>query len=299
MKDDGRPKALVLGATGSIGRPLIRDLLADPGPERVRVVAAVRDVAKADSFRNEGIDTVHLDLNDPAAVAASLAGIDRVFLLTGYSVEMLAQSKAVVDAAKKAGVKHVVHLGAYATDDTTVIHLGWHQFAERYVEWSGLGFTHLRPNYFMQNLLGYGGVRWVEGGTITQFFGDAAVSWIDADDLGIAAAAILREPAKHAGKTYPLAVEALNIHEVAEILTDVVGKPFRYEPKSPDEFLETVLRAGMEPTYARCVREVFARVGVGTLTEAADVFDNFTPLTGRRPSLMKDFAEKNRRAFEP
>jgi NAD(P)H dehydrogenase (quinone) len=161
MVDDGRPKALVLGATGSIGRALIRDLLADPGPEQVRAVAAVRDAPKGETFRNEGVDTVHRDLNEPESIAASLAGIDRVFLLTGYSVEMLAQSKFVVDAAKKAGVTHIVPPGAYATDDTTVIHLGWHQFAERYIEWSGLVFTHLRPNYFMQNLLGYAGVRWV------------------------------------------------------------------------------------------------------------------------------------------
>ncbi len=298
MMSDSRPKVLVLGATGSIGRALVENLVADPGPEKVQVVAAVRDAAKAEPFHQMGVETVHLDLNRAETVPGSLESVDRVFLLTGYSVEMLAQSKAVVDAAKKAGVRHVVHLGAHATDDTTIVHLGWHQFVERYVEWSGLGFTHLRPNIFMQNLLGYAGVRWVEGGTITQFIGDAPVSWIDTDDIALVAAAVLREPGKHAGKTYPLAVEALNNHQVAEVLAEVIGRPFRYEPKSPDQFLETALRAGMEPAYAGCIRDVYAQTGDRSLTEAADVFDNFTPLTGRKPTLWREFAEKHRTRFD-
>jgi NAD(P)H dehydrogenase (quinone) len=70
---------------------------------------------------------------------------------------MMQQSKDFLNAAKRAGVKHIVHLGACGDNDTRVPHYSWHQFIERYIEWCGFSFTHLRPEIFMQNLLGYGG----------------------------------------------------------------------------------------------------------------------------------------------
>ena len=75
--------------------------------------------------------------------------------MTGYIVDMLLQSKVLTDNAKKAGISHVVHLGACGPDDATVGHWAWHQLVERYIEWAGFTFTHLRPQDFMQNLLSY------------------------------------------------------------------------------------------------------------------------------------------------
>ncbi|MEU4538853.1 NmrA family NAD(P)-binding protein [Streptosporangium sp. NPDC023825] len=86
------------------------------------------------------------------AVRPAFADVDRVFLLTGYDVRMLARSKAAVDAAKAEGVSHVVHVGVSAAEDTTIVHFAWHQLVEAYIERSGLGHTHLRPASFMQNL---------------------------------------------------------------------------------------------------------------------------------------------------
>jgi NAD(P)H dehydrogenase (quinone) len=302
MKTNDRPTVLVLGASGNIGGALVRELTANPGQEQVKVRAAVRRPEAAESFRRVGVETVFLDLEGIERIPLgrnrplldALAGVDRLFLLTGYSVDMLAQSKAVIDAARKNGVKHVVHLGAWATDDTTVVHLGWHQFVERYIESTGLGFTHLRPNTFMQNILGFS-LR--DSGIIHQFIGDAPVSWIDTDDVARAAAAVLRSPAEHQGKTYPLASEALTVTEVASLLTEVVGKPFHYDPRSPDEFLAAALAGGMEPIYARCVHNVFIRTADGSLGEAADVFDSFTTITGEPPTRWRAYAEKHRADF--
>jgi NAD(P)H dehydrogenase (quinone) len=243
---------LVIGATGGIGSALLRELSADSGPEKMKVRAIVRRPEAAESLRRLGVETAALDLDGTERLSLArnrplidaLSGVDRVFLLTGYTVEMLAQSKAVIDAAKLTGVKHVVHLGAWASDDTTIVHLGWHQLIERYVEWSGLGFTHLRPNVFMQNIIKF---SLQDDGTIHQSIGDAPVSWIDCDDIAISAAAILRSPEQHHRKTYPLAVESLSVGQVADVLSEVVGRPFRYEPRSPDDWLAAALKGGMEP----------------------------------------------------
>jgi len=297
-----RPTALVIGATGAIGGALVRELLADPGPEGLAVRAVARRPDAAEALRRLGAEVVPLDLggierlpldrNRPLADA--LAGVDRLFLLTGYTVDMLVQSKAVIDAAVRAGVRHVVHLGAWAAADTTIVHLGWHQLIERYVEGAGLGFTHLRPNTFMQNILNF---SLAEGGAIRQFIGDAKVGWIDTDDIAGVAAAVLRSPAGHRGRSIPLAVESLSIGEVAAVLTEVIGKPFRYEPRSPDEFLAGALAGGMEPTYAHCVHNVFVRTAAGLLADSADISDPIEAITGKKPIKWRDHAARHRDEF--
>ena len=302
MSVQDRPTVLILGATGGIGSALVRELRENAGPDEVKIRAAVRRPDAAESLKKLGVETAFLDLDGierlplarNEALRGALAGVDRLFLLTGYSVDMLVQSKAVIDAAKSAGVKHVVHVGAWASDDTTIVHLGWHQFVERYIAGAGVNFTHLRPNVFMQNILKFS----LQGdGAIHQFIGDAPVSWIDTDDVALAAAAVLRSPKPHHGQTYPLAVEALTIGQVASVLTDVIGKPFRYEPRSPEAWLAGALQGGMEPIYARCIQNVFTRTADRSLTDAADVFDSFEAITGRKPTRWRDHAEKHRREF--
>jgi hypothetical protein len=150
-----KARILVMGATGQVGGGVVSELVKDA---RVEVVAAARDVDKAGRL---GVPVVHLDLDKIETFAPALHGIDSIFMATGYTVDMLRQSKDLVNAAKRTGAKHIVHLGACADDDTRVAHYGWRQFIERYIEWSGIRFTHLRPEIFMQNLLGYGGESYV------------------------------------------------------------------------------------------------------------------------------------------
>ena len=189
---------LITGATGQIGGDTLRRLQADA---TITLVAAVRSSDKAQAFENQGIRTVILDFDKEETLAPALQGIDRALLVTGYTVDMLRQSKAFLDQAKLAGVQHIVHLGACGRDDTTVAHWAWHQLVERYIEWSGFSFTHLRPETFMQNLLSYGGTQVVKQGVIQQFTGDARLSWVDAEDVALVAAQTLLHPDKHAGHT--------------------------------------------------------------------------------------------------
>src|SRR5258708_13294396 len=144
-----KPKILVLGATGQVGKAVLPYLEAD---DKVEVIAAARNPKKAASL---GIPVVGLDLDQPETIAPALQGVDRAFLLTGYTIDMMRQSKDFLNIAKKVGVKHIVHLGACGDNDTRVAHYGWHQFIQRYIEWFGFSFTHLLPEIFMHNMLGY------------------------------------------------------------------------------------------------------------------------------------------------
>jgi NAD(P)H dehydrogenase (quinone) len=217
--------------------------------------------------------------------------------VTGYTVDMLRQSKAFLDQAKKSGVQHMVHLGACGRDDTTIAHWAWHQFVERYIEWSGFSFTHLRPECFMQNLLSYDGTQAVKAGVIEQYTGDTPFSWVDGEDVARVAAQALLNPAKHAGQTYRLGYDVQSYGDIADIMTRVLGQPFSYNPQSPDVFLENMRAAGAEMAYMTCVHDNFTRMAARQIPGADETFDNFTEITGRQPVRWEDFVQKHRSAF--
>ena len=289
-----KPTVLITGATGQIGGDTLRNLLAD---ETITLVAAVRSPAKAKPFEDQGIRTVILDFDKEETLAPALQGIDRALLVTGYTVDMLRQSKAFLDQAKKSGVQHMVHLGACGRDDTTIAHWAWHQFVERYIEWSGFSFTHLRPECFMQNLLSYDGTQAVKAGVIEQYTGDTPFSWVDGKDVARVAAQALLNPAKHAGQTYRLGYDVQSYGDIADIMTRVLGQPFSYNPQSPDVFLENMRAAGAEMAYMTCVHDNFTRMAARQIPGADETFDNFTEITGRQPVRWEDFVQKHRSAF--
>lgn len=260
-------------------------------------MAAVRTAQKATSFQDRGISTVILDLDDEATHLPALQGIYTLFVLTGYTVDMLRQSKALLDNAKKAGVEHVVHLGACGRDDTTVAHWAWHQFVERYIEWKGFSFTHLRPETFMQNLLSYGGEKTIKNGIINAFVKGARLSWVDVDDVAEVAALTLVHPNLHSGKTYRLGYDAASFGDLAEKMTTIVGQPFRYEPLPPEVFLEAMRSAGAEMAYMNCVYDHWKRYAAGTIPGADDTFDNFPQITGKQPTTLDSFIQRHKAEF--
>lgn len=287
-----KTRILVMGATGQVGGAVLSELAEQP---TVDVVAAARKVEKADHL---GVPVVYLDLDKFETFAPALQGVDSIFMATGYTVDMLRQSKDLVNAAKRAGVTHIVHLGACGDDDTRVAHYGWHQFIERYIEWSGIRFTHLRPEIFMQNLLGYGGESYVKNGVIKHYVGAARLSWVDCEDVAAVAAACLLDPNAHAGRTYRLGYEAKTYYELAEDLADVLGKPFSYEPQPPADFLRNVLAAGAEPAYMKCVFDSYTDLTNGKDIGADETFDNFHAITGRRATTIAQFAIKHAARFQ-
>ena len=288
------PKVLITGATGQVGSRTLELLVKKPA---VEVVAAVRTPEKAATFTARNIAAVTLDLNDESTHLPALEGVDRLFVVTGYTVDMLRQSKALLDNAKKAGVRHVVHLGACGRNDTTVAHWAWHQFVERYIEWSGFSYTHLRPETFMQNVLSYGGEKAIKHGVIHAFVEDARLSWVDVDDVAQVAALALADPDRHGGQTYRLGYDAATFGELAGMLTAIVGQPFRYEPLPPEVFLETMRDAGAEMAYMSCVYDHYKRYAAGTIPGADDTFDNFPALTGKQPTRWADFIQRHKAEF--
>lgn len=289
-----KPRVLITGATGQIGGDTLRNLQADT---TIALVAAVRSPKKAEPFTAQGISTVIMDFDQEETLAPALQGIDRAFLATGYTVDMLRQSKVFLDKAKQAGVQHIVHLGACGRDDTTIAHWAWHQLIERYIEASGFSFTHLRPECFMQNLIGYGGIPAVINGVIQQYTGDAPFSWVDGEDVALAAACSLLHPEQHAGKTYRLGYDAKSCGEIAAMLTEILGQPFRYEALDYRIFLENMRQSGAEMAYMNCVGDNLRRIAERDIPGVEETFDNFPTIAGKEPVRWPEFIRKHRAAF--
>ena len=296
------PTVLVFGATGNVGSAVIRELLPDHREGRLKLVAAVRRPETMAGFEQQGIETRLIDLDRAeleglAPNVEAIRGADRLFLLTGYDVKMLAQSKAVVDAAKVVGVSHIVHMGANGRSDTTSAHLAWHRLIEVYIEGSRIGFTHLRPSQFMQTLPM---IHALSGGSgvIEGYAGDARVGWIDITDIAAVAGAALRNPASHARQIYPLATDLGSMHEVVALLSEVTGQSWRYEAREPEEFFKKMTGVGIDAVYMKGVENGFVRTRKGSLPELCEVYDNIRSLTGRAPSTLRGFVERNRDAFQ-
>lgn len=289
MQPGGR--ILITGATGQVGAAVLRRL---PDPLRRRAFAAARNPAKVP----QGIETVFFDYSQPESMRTALTDVETIFMVTAYTVDMLDQSKRLIDAARISGVKHIVHLGAPGADDTTVAHYGWHQFVEHYIEWSGLAYTHLRPEIFMQNLFGYEGVRVVTDGMIRYYVGAARQSWVDIEDIAAVAVAILLEPARHERQIYRLGYDVKTYPEIAEIFSAVFGKPFEYEALPPESFLERAIALGGDTSYMTCVYRSFVELTAGTARGADLVFNNFQEITGQKPRSMRDFVYSNANRFK-
>jgi uncharacterized protein YbjT (DUF2867 family) len=297
------PTVFVFGATGNVGGAVIRELLPDHKAGRLKLIAAARRPEAVSVLESQGIETRLVDLDRAemdglAPIVDAMQGANRVFLLSGYEVKMLAQSKAAIDAAKVVGVSHMVHLGANARPDTTDVHFGWHLLVEAYIERNGIGFTHLHPSQFMQTLPMLYAVAGGQPGVIEGYIGDARIGWVDVTDIAAVAGAALRDPDAHAGNTYPLATDLASMNEIASMLSGVTGTPWRYQAQEPSVFCEKVAAAGADLVYMGGVRNSFERTRKGTLPELGEVYDNFRSLTGREPTSLKVFIERNRSVFE-
>ena len=134
-------------------------------------------------------------------------------------------------------------------------------------------------------------------GVIEQYFGQARLSWVDCEDVAEVAAVSLRDAEAHNGKTYRMGYDAQSLNDVARILSEVIGQPFRYDSRPPEEFLAKVLAAGADPAYMNCVYQHYFAYAQGKIPHPDQVFDNFEGLTGRKPVTWEAFAKKHEDTF--
>jgi len=269
--------AFLIGATGNVGAHLLEELGPDREAGTLHLRVAARSEAAAAKVRAAGAEPVSFDLERPAEFDAALAGSDTVFLLRPYSIRQLIQGKQTIDAARRVGVTHLVVVGAHGRPDTPYPIIGWNFLVEAWAERSGLGWTHVRPNFFMENILiQRDGAR----GTIANRIA-APVSWVASADIAAVSAAIVRNPTAHRGQAYSIATDARSVEDIAALFTEITGRPHRVEPPSRETMLERLVRGGREPVYAEPLVDYADAINAGLVPEAAATFDTVERIGGR------------------
>jgi uncharacterized protein YbjT (DUF2867 family) len=279
---------LVIGATGTIGREVVHHL----SKKHVAVRAGVRDVAKASDRFGKAVELTPFDFADAASYPAALRDVEKLFVLPPLIPNQVEVTTALVDAAKSAGVRHIVKLSAIGADRSASFTLGrWHGETDQYIANSGLGFTILRPNSFMQNFINYFPPR---DGVIYLPWGDGRASFIDARDVGAVAAEALTG-AGHDGASYDLTGgESLGIADVARILPSVAGREIRYVDVPEPAARDAMRQARIPPWQVDALLELHAINKQGLWeTVSRDV----EKIAGKSPATFSQFVRDHAESF--
>lgn len=249
----------------------------------------VRSIAKAgDLAKLPGATLVQGDFDDVDSIANALMGIDRAFLLTNSSELAEEQQLRFVEVAKQAGVLHIVKLSQWAADASSPIRfLRYHAVVEERIRQSGIHFTFLRPNLFMQGLLGFRDTIAHQG----KFFGtvgEAKISMVDIRDIAAVAAAALMRPG-HENKIYDLTgPEALSHYELAEKLSAALGTQISFVDLDPGALERMLLDVGFPNWQAQGLVEDYAHYKRG---EASKVASGIIDVTAMQPRSFEAFAK--------
>lgn len=283
---------LVTGATGTIGSKVVASLLKKGASFKV----GVRSLDKAKEKFGEGVKAVEFDFGNPETYAKALKGMDHLFLISNLHPGIVEEGAKVIDAAKAAGVDHVVKLSAFGCDMEPGIQLGrWHRGVEKAIEASGMDWTFLRPNNFMDNFVTYWYQPIVEKSSIFMPLGDGAVSYIDARDIGEVAAVALMDPG-HAGKAYTLTgSEALTVGQVAEKIGKAINKTINYIDIPESAAMNAMLEMGMPVWMAEGMAELNAIDKAGY---AGPVTPAVKDVTGHDPITFDQWAADHANAYK-
>jgi uncharacterized protein YbjT (DUF2867 family) len=271
---------LVTAPTGNVGRPTAEQLLE--AGARVRIAA--RDPEAAAAALPNGVRAVRFDFTDPSTFAAAAEGVTALFLLRPPAIARVRGTlNRFVDAAAAAGVRHCVFVSVEGAERNRMLP---HRKVEDHLRASALTWTFLRPGFYAQNLLdAYRGD--ISRGRLVLPAGDGRVAFVDTRDVGEVAAKALLAPGEHAGQAYHLTgVERETFAGVAEILTEVLGRPVEYEPVSALAYAKHLRRQEhASPVRILVLSLLHANVRRG---KAAEVDATLERLLGRAPRTVRD-----------
>lgn len=282
-------KILVTGATGNVGKFVINELIK----MKENVVAADISIQKVNLMFSDLVEARYLDFLDSSTFDEVLIGIDRVFLMRPPHIGKPKDLYPFIDAMKKHNVKLVSFLSLMGVEKNTIPP---HHKIEKYIEKLELPYAHIRPSFFMQNL---SGVHADEIKNLNQIYvpaGKSKTSFIDAKDIGLAVATILKDYDNHINSAYTLTgPEALDYYEIANIISNVTGKQITYKNMSLLRYRRYYINERkLDKKYVNVTVALYLMTRLGT---ARFVTRTFAELTKQEPTSFRSFVEDHIKCF--
>ncbi len=280
---------LLTGVTGKIGGETAKQLIA----KGAKLRALVRDAAKAADLAAAGVELVVGDIADTDAVKRALAGVEKAFLLLPNGEQQEANEKQFTDLCVAAGIKHLVKMSsmeAVATAKTPIPRAHW--AVEEYIRASGLAWTIVKPNFFMQNLLATArSIKELDKFSLPM--GGGTTGMADARDIGAVCAEVVTAKG-HAGKSYEITgPEVLSFKQVAERFSGVLDRTIEYVPMPIDQFRERMTKV-LKPWHLNAVCELFQEIDEIGLEHTTETFRQ---LMGREPTSLRRFIQDHEALF--
>jgi NAD(P)H dehydrogenase (quinone) len=289
-------KLLVTGASGKLGK-LVLDALLKRGMAASDIIATSRDVAKLADYAAKGVETRNADFNDPDSVKAAFAGAERIVIISTDALDdkgtRQKQQLAAVEAAKAAGVKHIVYTSMPQPDNSKVIFSPDHLKTEEAIKASGLGYTILRNTWYQENMF-MNLPQVLASGQWYTSAGEGRIAHIARADCAEAIAAALAS-GSDAKTTYTLTgPEARTTAEIAILASEITGKPIQVIQLNDEQLAGGMKAAGVPDFLIPTLISFEAATREGNL---AALTGDFEALTGRKPKPFRAFFEENKAAL--
>lgn len=238
---------LITGATGHYGKKVLQLLLAKTGAQNLAAIA--RQPEKLDEFAKQGVSVRKADYNDSASLEKAFAGIDTLLFVSSSEIgQRLQQHTNVVNAAKKAGIKHVLYTSIQRSTDNPDSPIAFiandHIETEKLLIASGMAYTFLRHALYLDVLPMFLGEKPLQTGVYLPA-GDGKAAYALRSDMAQAAAVLLSTPGHH-NRAYDISAPvAYSFHDIAAILSEIKGEPVTYVSPSLKDFKQTLSAAGV------------------------------------------------------
>ena len=283
---------LVTGALGNVGRYVVESLL-EMGEN---VVAADMSINKLNKVfgKINNVRTVNFNFTEQKTFEAAMEGVDRVFLMRPPNLGKPEDLLPFVQAMARANIKLVAFLSLMGVENNPVPP---HHKIEKLIKQFGIPYSFIRPGFFMQNLSGVHALEIKEQNQIFVPAGKSKTSFIDAKDIGLAAATVLCFSEKYKNTAHTITgSESLDYYQVATILSDVLRRKITYTKPSYFKYRhEYINRRGLDKGYVNVTVMLYFMTRMGT---ADKVTDEFEKLTGKKQRTFKEFALENIKVWQ-
>ena len=234
-----------------------------------------------------GVATILADFSSKESLAPALAGVDVVFLVCSPIPQLVELESNVIEVSREAGVKHIVLSSALGAGDYPKSFPSWHRAVEDRLIGSRLGYTILRPNGFMQNVLTYNAPSIRAQGAFYAALGNAKISHVDVRDVAAVAAKVLESPGTHAGEIYELnGPEPVSNTELARRISLVAGRTVTYLDIPEAAQRQSMLELGMPDWQVNAILELQQYYVQGGADKVTGVLSE---LLGRAPRNLDPF----------